>query len=79
MAPEGATASNADFASIEGVWFIDGDTTLAFIQITSDGTYKAYYPTGILESEGTIRYESEVIDGTTHYWYNLYSNTGDFF
>lgn len=48
MAPEGATASNADFASSEGVWFIDGDTTLAFIQITSDGTYKAYYPTGMI-------------------------------
>ena len=78
-ASEAASEKKADFASIAGEWFIDGDTTLAFIHIGSDGTYKAFYPTGVLESEGTIRYESEVIGGTKIYWYNLYNKTGDFF
>ncbi len=77
--PESSAAQKADFASIAGEWFIDGDTTLAFIHIGADGTYKAFYPTGVLESEGTIRYESEVIGGTEIYRYNLYDKAGDFF
>ena len=81
-ASEAPSEKKADFASIAGEWFIDGDTTLAFIHIGSDGTYKAFY-SGIwapLKSEGTIRYESEVIGVNGNLLrYNLYYKTGDFF
>ena len=72
-------AKSSDFVSIAGDWYIDGDPTLASIHIEPDGTFKTYYPGGILESEGTIRYEDEEIEGTVIHWYHLYNdNDGEY-
>lgn len=71
-------APDADFVSIAGDWYIDGDPTLASLHIEPDGTFKTYYASGNLESAGTIRYEPEEIEDTTHYHYNLYNNDGEF-
>ena len=71
-------APDNDFTSIAGVWYIDGDPTTASIKISADGTFKSYYASGNLENEGTIRRESEEIEGTTNYWYNLYDKNGEY-
>ena len=70
--------SSADFVTITGDWYIDGDTSLAHIHIEPDGTFQTYYASGNLESEGKIRYESEEIDGKVVNWYNLYNNDNEF-
>jgi len=72
-------APDSDFVSIAGDWYIDGDPSAASIHIEPDGTFRAYYATGYLECEGSIRYESEIIEDTTIYWYMLYSGDGEFF
>ena len=71
-------APDHDFTVIAGVWYIDGDPTAASIKISADGTFKSYYASGNLENEGTIRRESEEIEGTTNYWYNLYDKNGEY-
>lgn len=75
---ETSEVSNADFVSISGDWYIDGDPTLAHIHIEPDGTFQTYYASGNLENKGTIRYESEEIEGTIVNWYCLYSNENEF-
>lgn len=75
---EAKETPDANFASIAGDWYIDGDTTLASLHIEPDGSFKTYYADGVLESEGTIRYEAEEIEGTTNYWYHLYATDGTY-
>lgn len=74
-----AAQQTADFSSIAGYWYIDGDTAAASIHMTADGRFDAYYASGSLENEGTIRYEEEVIEDTTIHWYMLYGDDGEFF
>ena len=69
----------ADFSDIAGYWYIDGDTAAASIHMSADGRFEAYYASGYLENEGTIRYEDEVIEGTTVHWYRLYGDDGEYF
>lgn len=71
-------APDLDLTAIAGTWYIDGDPTAASIKISADGKFKTYYASGNLENEGTIRRESEEIEGTTIYWYNLYDKDGKY-
>lgn len=70
--------SDADFATIAGDWFIDGDPSLEYMHIGADGSFSTYTSSGDLENEGSIRYESEEIGGTIVYWYSLYSSDNEF-
>lgn len=74
--PDGA--SNADFVSIAGDWFIDGDPSLACIHIEPDGAFQTYYATGAPEHAGIIRYETDEVGGTELHWYNLYTDAGEY-
>lgn len=47
---------------LAGSWYIDGDTSAAHVDITSNGRFAAYYATGNVEVEGYIRYEDEEIE-----------------
>jgi hypothetical protein len=71
-------APDADFSSIAGLWYIDGDPAAASIHIDADGHFKSFYASGSQENEGIIRLEPEEIEGTVNYWYNLYSKDGEF-
>jgi len=66
-----------NFDSIAGMWYIDGDYSLASMYIEKDGTFKTCYADGNLENEGTIRYEDEEIDGTIIHWYVLYDKNDE--
>lgn len=66
-----------DFESIAGLWYIDGDYSLASMIIDNDGTFKTYYADGNPENEGTIRYEDEEIDGKVIHWYVLYDKNDE--
>ena len=71
-------APDADFSSIAGLWYIDGDPAAASIHIDAYGHFKSFYASGSQENEGIIRLEPEEIEGTVNYWYNLYSKDGEF-
>lgn len=68
-----------DFNSIDGYWYIDGKIDTAYIHISNDGRYTAYYADGNEENSGYIKYEKEDASNTVNYWYNLYSDSGDFY
>ena len=73
------SALDSAVSSITGDWFVDGNKELAFIHIKPDATFRAYHPGGILECEGTIRYEEEEIEGNVIHWYHLYNQNGEFY
>ena len=73
-----ASASDADFTSIAGDWYVDGDPSKGALHIESDGSYRLYHAEGFIESQGTIRREEEDIEGTVIYWYRFYDTDNEF-
>ncbi len=54
-----AEGAGGEFGQIVGTWSIDGDTSSAYIMFDEDGTYRAFYASGISEYFGYL----EPVDG----------------
>lgn len=72
---EALTAEETDyFGRISGYWYIDGDTSLASLHITADGSFTAFYAYGAAECTGYITCE---ISDNNEYSYQLYTSDGE--
>lgn len=69
----------ADFDSIDGLWYIDGDLNKESIRITKDGKFTSYTAKGEPDKTGYIEYEAEEYESDVVYWYMLYEDNGEFY
>ena len=73
----GNEQEKADFSSIDGDWYIDGDINAAHITINSSGEFTSYYANGSVENTGYVKYETKESEDGANNWYVLYTNDGN--
>lgn len=74
-----AETETADFSSIDGDWYIDGDPDAAHISVSNTGTFTAYYADGSIENTGYVKYERDEIDDAVSYWYAFYTDDDELY
>ena len=47
---------------LAGTYYIDGDTTAAYVTVSEDGSFAAFYASGTEELRGTVRYQQDDSD-----------------
>jgi len=60
------------FARIAGTFYIDGDTSAAYVTVDEDGSFTAFYASGTVEQHGYIRHEKN----DSHYVFVFYTHEG---
>ena len=70
------SASVDPIERLSGKYYIDGDQTAPRVEITSDGSFTAFYATGTVEQTGYVRYEADNSDYGNYFVYVFYTDEG---
>ena len=59
-------------ARLAGTFYIDGDTSAAYVTVAEDGSFTAFYASGTMEQQGYVKYETN----DSHHVFVFYTNEG---
>ncbi len=72
------SSSSDPMERLAGTYYIDGEPSAAYVEITTDGSFTAYYASGNVERTGYVRYkEDNSNQSKTFYVYVFYTDEGN--